>query len=228
MNIAIIPARGGSKRIPRKNIRTFAGRPMIAWPIAAAIESHCFDAVVASTDDPEIAEVAVQMGASVPFVRPVGLADDHGGLIAVVRHAIAALGCEQHDLVCCLYATAAFVQPADLQAGARAFEDPSVDFCLGVTPFRAPIQRALQWEGDRLTMLEPQCYATRSQDLASRLHDAGQFCWGRVSAWQQAENVFLSHCAGVELPLWRAFDIDTEDDWRAAELVHRALQKDAV
>ncbi len=226
MRLAVIPARGGSKRVPRKNVRMFAGQPMIAWPVRAALASGCFDHVVVSTDDPEIAELATQLGAIVPFVRPPELADDHTGLISVLRHAIRQMQCISDDLVCCLYATAAFVEPIDLRVGLEYLETHGCDFCVAVTPFRAPIDRAMKLtSGGRLTMLDPNRYQARSQDLEPRYHDAGQFCWGRASAWLSSDNVYQSRCVGVVVPGLRAHDIDTEEDWTHAEIIFEALRR---
>ncbi len=226
MKFAIIPARGGSKRVVRKNLRAFAGQPMLSWPVRAAIASGCFDQVIVSTDDPEIANLAQQLGVTTPYLRPAELADDHTGLIAVMRHAIEQVPCSPNDQVCCLYATAAFVEPEDLRLGLQRLDAQGFDFCVAVTPFRAPIDRALRQTPDgHLTMLEPKRYQTRSQDLETLYHDAGQFCWGRAQAWLSSDNVFQSNCAGVVVPSYRAHDIDTEDDWAHAELMFNALRK---
>jgi pseudaminic acid cytidylyltransferase len=225
MKLCVIPARGGSKRIPRKNIKDFCGQPMIAWAIEAAHASQCFDRILVSTDDPEISEIAEQFAAAAPFVRPAELADDHTGLIAVVRHTIAEMQCDPMDEVCCLYPTAAFVEANDLAAGLKCLEVEEIDFCLAVTPFRTSVERALQLGADGcLTMFNPDRYLSRSQDLKPAYHDAGQFCWGRAEAWLRCDNVFLARCASVILPNHRAHDIDTLDDWTYAELMLRAMR----
>ncbi|URI06321.1 pseudaminic acid cytidylyltransferase [Aquincola tertiaricarbonis] len=226
MRLALIPARGGSKRIPRKNIRDFCGRPMLAWPVAAALESGCFDRVVVSTDDEDIAQAAREAGAEVPFMRPATLADDQAGTIAVIRHAIGELLPEagHDDLVCLLYATAPFVQPADLTDSlAKLRARPEADFALSVCAFPAPIQRALRLDAQgRVSMFDPAQYSRRSQDLEPAFHDAGQFCWGRADAWMTVTNVFTPACLAFPLPPHRVQDIDTPDDWQRAEWMFRA------
>lgn len=232
MKLALIPARGGSKRIPRKNIRAFAGRPMLAWSVAAAQASGCFDRIVVSTDDPEIAEVARAAGAEVPFLRPKALADDLTGTVAVLRHAIDALmpAATRDDLVCCLYATAPFVQPDDLSGSlARLAARPDADFALAVAAFPAPVQRALKLDAaGRVSMFDPTQYTVRSQDLEPAFHDAGQFCWGRAPTWMSVTNVFTPACLAWPLPPHRVQDIDTPDDWRRAELLFGALALEAA
>lgn len=226
--VAVIPARGGSKRIPRKNIRDFCGRPIIAWSIQAALESACFDRVIVSTDDDEIAEVARAWGADIPFDRPESLADDHAGTVPVVQHALTWLA--EHDrpveTICCLYATAPFVSATDLREGQSIFEREHCDFALTVTEFSSPIQRALRVTSDgRLSMFHPEQFDTRSQDLESAYHDAGQFYWGRAGAWQAGAPLFGPYSAPIVLPGYRVQDIDTADDWQRAEHLFRALRE---
>lgn len=227
MKLALIPARGGSKRIPRKNIRSFRGRPMIAWSIAAAQSSGCFDRIVVSTDDEEIAEVALRYGAEVPFLRPVHLADDQATTQGVVLHAIQ--WCEQNsisvDALCCLYATAPFVQPGDLAEAERLFEKSSPQsFVFTATSFPFSIQRAIRIDAEGFsTMFQPEHFNTRSQDLEEVYHDAGQFYWARPSAWASTVNLF-DDGRPLLLPRWRVQDIDTEEDWKRAELLHSLLQ----
>jgi pseudaminic acid cytidylyltransferase len=227
MKIALIPARGGSKRIPRKNIRPFRGRPMIAWSIAAAQAAVCFDRIFVSTDDQEIAQVASLHGADVPFLRPAHLADDQTTTKAVVLHTLQ--WCEQQGLpveaVCCLYATAPFVQPADLAKAARLLEQaPPHSFVFTATSFPFPIQRAIRINPDgRSEMFQPENFNTRSQDLEEAYHDTGQFYWGRPAAWENSANLF-DDALPLVLPRWRVQDIDTEEDWQRAELLHRLLE----
>ena len=225
MNVAIIPARGGSKRIPRKNIRAFHGRPMIAWAIAAARESGCFERVLVSTDDDEIARVAVDCGGEAPFSRPEDLATDHAGTAGVVAHALewCAANGGMPEYACCLYATAAFVEAEDLREGLRILRDTGADFALAVTSFAAPIQRALRLQGGRLEMLHPGHFASRSQDLEPTYHDAGQFCWGRSHAWLGSLPL-SARTAALVLPRYRVQDIDTLDDWTRAEAMFGALR----
>jgi pseudaminic acid cytidylyltransferase len=230
MRLAVIPARGGSQRIPRKNVRPFCGQPMIAWSIAAARDSGLFDAIVVSTDDAEIAEVARAHGATVPFVRPAALSDGHTGTAAVVAHAIRwhqAQGLAP-DPVCCLYATAPFVQPADLQQGLRLLDDPQVDYAVAITSYAFPIQRALRrLDGGGIGLFEPAHAFTRSQDLEEAFHDAGQFYWGRAQAWLEDRPDYSPDSRPVLLPRHRVQDIDTPEDWLRAEWLFRAMRDSA-
>lgn len=226
--LAVIPARAGSKRIPGKNIRAFGGKPMIAWPIAAARESGLFDAVIVSTDSGEIAAVARHWGASTPFLRPAELADDLAGTRAVIAHAIRAYAeCAgvMPDLVCCLYATAALVRAEDLRAGHDRLLETGADFAYSVSRFPAPIQRALRLRADgRVEMIAPEHRGKRSQDLEPAYHDAGQFYWGRAEAFLDMDRKITSPAsAAVVLPSYRAPDIDTEEDWTRAEWLFEAM-----
>ncbi|MBA6420461.1 pseudaminic acid cytidylyltransferase [Pseudomonas neustonica] len=232
MKIAIIPARGGSKRIPRKNIKTFCGRPMIAWSIEAALESGCFDRIIVSTDDAEIAEVALQNGAEVPFMRPAELSDDHTGTIPVIRHAIDWM--EAHirapvQEVCCLYATAPFVMPEDLRKGLSILAETGCDYAFSVTSYAFPVQRAIRLTPQgRVEMCNPEHFNTRSQDLDEAYHDAGQFYWGRAEAWKEGRIIFASGSLPVLLPRHRVQDIDTAEDWERAQFMFQALQAESV
>ena len=228
MNIAIIPARGGSKRIPKKNIKPFCGKPMIAWSIAAARESRCFDRVIVSTDDEKIAVVAQTAGAEIPFIRPAELADDHTGTGAVIRHGlkwVADQG-ERIDLACCIYATAPFVTATDLQQGmVRLQAAPEKKYAFSVTSFPFPIQRAIRLTADGgVEPFQPECMPMRSQDLEEAYHDAGQFYWGRPEAFLNGPSVFSPLSIPIILPRHRVQDIDTEEDWVRAELLFRALK----
>ncbi|HMW56695.1 MAG: pseudaminic acid cytidylyltransferase [Candidatus Accumulibacter phosphatis] len=227
MKLAIIPARGGSKRIPRKNIKLFSGKPMIAWSIDAARASGLFDHIVVSTDDVEISAVAKAYGAEVPFMRPPALSDDYTGTSAVVAHAIQwyrAQG-DMPDPVCCIYATAPFVNAADLQRGLQMLADSDSDFAFSVTSFAFPIQRAIKLtEEGRVQMFQPEHFNTRSQDLEQAFHDAGQFYWGRAAAWIADKPIFSSDAMPVILPRHRVQDIDTPEDWERAEWMFKALQ----
>lgn len=224
MPVCIIPARGGSKRIPGKNLRPFLGRPMIGWPIAAALASGLFERIVVSTDDPAIAEVARAEGAEVPFLRPAALADDLTPTVPVIAHAIGELGLGPEVPVCCLYATAPFVRPADLAAGLDGLRRSGAPFCLSVTSYAFPIQRALRRGDDsRLEMFDPAQALTRSQDLEEAWHDAGQFYWALAATWATAPSVFAGRPAAVPVPRHLVQDIDTPEDWAEAELKMRAL-----
>lgn len=227
MRVAIIPARGGSKRIPRKNIKEFCGKPMIAWSIEAALESGCFDRVVVSTDDTEIAEVARQYGAEIPFMRPAELSDDFTGTLPVIRHAIAWL--QTHgtpvESACCLYATAPFVLPSDLSTGYQQLLDSGQDYAFSVTSYAFPIQRAIRiTDQGRVSMFNPEHFTTRSQDLEEAWHDAGQFYWGTSEAWLAEKAIFAEGSVPVKLPRHRVQDIDTPEDWTRAEWLFKAMQ----
>lgn len=227
MKIAIIPARGGSKRIPRKNIRHFCGKPMIAWPIEAARQSGIFDHIIVSTDDTEIAEVAQQYGAQVPFMRPAELANDHAGTIPVVAHA-AQWALDQGwavEAVCCIYATAPLVSPDDLVEGLKLLRQGSRDFVFSATEYPSPIFRSFRQADDGgIEMFFPEHFTSRSQDLPEALHDAGQFYWGLPEAWQTAQTLFAGKSAALRIPRWRVQDIDTPDDWTRAEALFQSLR----
>jgi N-acylneuraminate cytidylyltransferase len=227
MRIAIIPARGGSKRIPKKNIKSFCGQPMIAYPIAAAKASNLFDHIIVSTDCKSIKEVAESCGAEVPFTRPEHLSDDFTGTGAVVNHAIdwfKANVCEP-DFVCCIYPTAPFLRATDLiDAYEKLVQCSDKSFCFSVGRYAFPVQRALTFDeqGD-IGMLFPEHAGTRSQDLKEVFHDAGQFYFGRAAA-------FLSHVATFGpasipyfMPRERVMDIDDEEDWQQAEMMFELL-----
>lgn len=227
MRIAVIPARGGSKRIPRKNIKPFQGKPMIAWSIEAARASACFDHIIVSTDDNDIAAVAREHGAQVPFMRPANLSDDHTTTVPVIAHATA----WYHDMgqnitdVCCLYATAPFVRASDLQKGLAQLQNSDAQYIFSATDFGFPIQRAFyQTKSGHVAMVQPEHVHTRSQDLRETYHDAGQFYWGRAQAWLDQVPLMGSNSQIITLPRYRVQDIDTPEDWRRAELLFQTLQ----
>lgn len=228
MRIAVIPARGGSKRIPRKNIKDFAGKPMIAWSITSALDSGCFDEVVVSTDDSEIATIAQQYGAAVPFLRPAALSDDYAGTLPVMRHAVDWMIGEnwEAEFVCCIYATAPFLGASDIQRGLRAIAEQRADYAFSVTTYAYPVQRALFIDqAGRVRMFHPAEFSTRSQDLPEAFHDAGQFYWGTTDAWRAERPIFTGDAVPVLLPRHRVQDIDTPEDWVSAEWLFRALQE---
>lgn len=225
MKLCVIPARGGSKRIPRKNVRQFGGKPMIAWSITAAKDSECFDRIIVSTDDEEIADVSQHWGADVPFMRPVELADDFAGTTPVVSHAVQWYldHGQEFTAVCCIYATAPFVEAADIRLGYALLERTALDrFVFTATAYASPIQRALLLDlaSGEAHMWQPEQFNKRSQDLEPAYHDAGQFYWGRPQAWLKSRNLF--ECSKpLLLPRWRVQDIDTEEDWVQAELMQQ-------
>ncbi|WP_060824997.1 pseudaminic acid cytidylyltransferase [Sulfurospirillum cavolei] len=226
MRLAIIPARGGSKRIPRKNIKAFCGKPMIAYSIEAAQKSGCFDKIVVSTDDEEIAAYARSLGADVPFMRPKELSDDHTATIPVIAHAINASVSDisEVEAVCCIYATAPFVQPTYIQEAYQKLLTCKAAYCFSATSFPFPIQRAIRLTNDdRVEMFSPENFAVRSQDLEEAYHDAGQFYWGTPEAWLEGKVIFAPHSTAVLLPRHLVQDIDTPEDWIRAEFMMRAL-----
>lgn len=226
MKIAVIPARGGSKRIPRKNIKEFFGKPMIAWSIEAAKQSNIFDRIIVSTDDKEIAEIAEQYGAEVPFMRPNTLADDFAPTIPVIAHAIEEMkniGCAV-EYACCIYATAPFIQTSDIVTGYEEINTGGWAYAFSVTDFSAPIFRSFEiLENDGIQMFYPEHFEIRSQDLPEAFHDAGQFYWGTVDAWLDGKRFFEPHSKPIVVPRWRVQDIDTIADWERAQLIAKSI-----
>lgn len=225
MRIAVIPARGGSKRIPRKNIKLFHGKPIIAYSIEAALGAGCFDRVVVSTDDQEIAGVAREYGAEVPFIRTPELADDFTGTNAVVADALRRLNISDGE-TCCIYATAPFVLESAIQQGLQILKANTCEYAVTMTSFPFPIQRASKIdENGMLVLNEPENLMTRSQDLPEMYHDAGQVYWGKVEAFLESKNVFSGNTAPIILPRYLVQDIDTDEDWIRAEAMYQALKK---
>lgn len=226
MKVAVIPARGGSKRIPRKNVRAFLGKPIIAYSIDAARASGVFDRILVSTDDAEIAAVARDCGAETPFLRPAEISDDHTGTADVVKHALTFLADAgtPATYACCIYATAPFVRPADIRTGLERLEASDQSYAFSVTTFPFPIQRALRLSGEGVAPFHPEHAETRSQDLEEAYHDAAQFYWGRAEAYLTDVALFAPTSIPVVLPRSRVQDIDTEEDWTRAEHLYRALQ----
>ncbi|WP_102795736.1 pseudaminic acid cytidylyltransferase [Bowmanella denitrificans] len=224
--IAIIPARGGSKRIPKKNIKAFCGKPLIAYSIEAAKASGLFSKIVVSTDCPKITDIARQYGAEVPFIRPPELSDDFTGTTPVVRHAIDYLRNQgiQPEYVCCIYSTAPLLQAIYLQQGLHQLQQ-NLDKCFAfsVTSFAFPIQRAIRVLADGgVEAINSKLIGQRSQDLEEAYHDAGQFYWGRTSAWLEGQRMFAPHSLPIVLPRHLVQDIDTPEDWQRAELLFKA------
>jgi len=224
MAIAIIPARGGSKRIPHKNIRPFHGRPMIAWSISAALDCGLFSQVVVSTDDATIAQIARDEGAQTPFVRNADLADDYAGTTEVIVDAINRLKLSPNSDVCCLYPTAPMVQAEDLRSGHTGLLRSPDAYIFSVCEFPAPIARGYHCDGDHIRPIEYENMAKRSQDLPTAYFDAGQFYWAKAATWISGKKVW-DNAKPVILPASRVCDIDTEDDWARAEHMFAWLQK---
>ena len=228
--LAVIPARGGSKRIPRKNIRPFGGRPMIAYAITAARECGLFERILVTTDDAEIAAIARAEGAEVPFQRPAELADDFTPTVPVVQHAITA--CREAgwagNMVCCIYPGVPFIRSEDIaEALALLQQAGGAGYAFPVTEFPSPIQRALRLAGDgAVAPFSPEHVATRTQDLEPAYFDAGQFYWGAAEAWLAGLNIHANGRA-IVLPEWRVVDIDTPADWDRAEALFLAVEAGA-
>ena len=224
MNIAIIPARGGSKRIPRKNIKEFCGKPMIAYAISVAKKSSLFERVVVSTDDEEIAEIARKWGAETPFVRPAQLANDYTETVPVIAHAIEAcrdLGWN-FSQVCCIYPGVPLIQIEDLSGALVTMNNSQENYCFSVTEYPSAIQRALkQLISGKMQPLYPEFELSRTQDLEKAFYDAGQFYWGKKQAWLTNSKIHTNG-VGYRIPNWRVVDIDTMDDWDRAERLARA------
>lgn len=226
MNVAVIPARGGSKRIPRKNIKQFCGKPMVAWPIEVAKQSKLFEHILVSTDDEEIAEVSKSYGAEVPFMRPAELSNDYAGTTEVIAHAVSWMH-EQHwkpEAVCCIYATSVFLTVYDLKKGFDALSTGNWSYAFSVTDFECTIFRSFKENSDGgVEMFFPEHFEKRSQDLPVALHDAAQFYWGKPDAWLKHFKLFDLHSYPIKIPRWRVQDIDTEDDWKRAELIFKMI-----
>lgn len=226
-NIAIIPARGGSKRIPRKNIKSFAGMPIIAHSIKAAQESDLFDRIIVTTDDDEIADVAQSFGAEIPFLRPKELSDDHTPTIPVIAHAIEFFQSrgEKIDAACCIYATAPFIRASDIGEAHQALIKYQKNYSFPVTTFPFPIFRGVKRdEAGNIEMFWPEHFSTRSQDLPEAYHDVGQFYWGTPEAWLSGKPIFSEAATTIVLPRHLVQDIDTPEDWMRAELMYQVLQ----
>lgn len=224
--LAIIPARGGSKRIPRKNLKPFRGRPIIAWSIEAAQASGQFDEVMVSTDDQEIAETAQAHGATVPFLRSDETSDDHAPVQAVLREVLARYGADGRSFhaACCIYATAPLIRPDDLSAGRAELEAGGFDVVVSVCAFDAPIWRS--FARDRAGALHwnyPQHSLARSQDLPEAYHDAGQWVWFKVESFLQRDVLLDGEMGAFVLPRRQVQDIDTDEDWVMCEMKHQFL-----
>jgi len=228
LNVAVIPARGGSKRIPRKNIRDFCGKPMIAWPIEVLKQSGLFDHIIVSTDDEEIAVVAKSCGAEVPFMRPVELSNDYAGTTEVIAHVVTWMHEQgwQPEAICCIYATSVFLVADDLKKGLDALSNGNWSYAFSVTDFEYPMFRSFKEHPEGgVDMFFPEYFEKRSQDLPVALHDAAQFYWGKPDAWQNGMRLFDRHSYPVMIPNWRAQDIDTEENWIRAEMSFKIIKK---
>lgn len=224
-SIAIITARGGSKRIPRKNIREFCGKPILAYSIEAARESGLFDKVMVSTEDAEIADVAKQYGAEVPFRRSESTSGDYATTNDVILEVLAEYEKrgERFELACCIYPTAPFVTGKKLKCAAAEFLDTDADALISVVPFSYPPQRAMIVKEGRLVFEYPQYLDSRSQDLEPHYHDAGQFYMFRPDAFLKNRRLMVGNILPFVVPEMEVQDIDTESDWEIAEIKYRQM-----
>jgi len=229
-SIAVIPARGGSKRIPRKNIKDFFGKPLIAYSIQTALDSKLFDKVVVTTDDEEIAEIAKKYGAEVPFLRPKELSDDFTGTGDVVNHTLNYLkeNGEKFDYVCTIYATAPLLQPKYLIEGFNKLRDSDAVNAFSATSMPFPIQRTFKLDNNgRCEMFTPEHYMTRSQDLEEAYQDAGEFYWSKLDK-RSTEVMFGKDSIPIILPRYLVQDIDTLEDWKRAEVMYEVINKATI
>jgi len=225
--VAIIPARGGSKRIPHKNVKSFFGKPMIQYSIEAALRSGLFDEVIVSTDDAEIKKIAEDLGARVPFERPTTLADDFTPLAGVVAHSLQYLRDNEgkdYEAACCILATAPFIHVDDLKKGYRLLSDMKAPAVVPVTSFAFPIFRALKISTEgAIEMVWPEHELTRSNDLPETFHDAGQFYWLETKTFLRDRRLYAKGARPLVIPRYRVQDIDTLEDWERAEKIYRGL-----
>lgn len=227
-SICIIPARGGSKRIPRKNIKDFLGRPIIAYSIEAALKSGIFDEVMVSTDDVEIADVAVRYGADVPFLRSAETSNDYATTADVMNEVLGwyARRGRRFDVLCCIYATAPFVTPAKLQQAFSLLEGGKFDSAFTCTAFSYPVLRGLIIDGEgRVAMKWPEYRNSRSQDLPRFYHDAGQFYLATTDAFRKANSFWGENTAPVVVSELEVQDLDTPTDWALAEMKYQLAKK---
>lgn len=225
MNLCVIPARGGSKRIPRKNIRPFAGKPIIAYAIQAAQKSGLFTKIIISTDNEEIAKVSQDFGAEVPFLRPPELADDYTPTVPVIAHAIKNLESNgmRFQYVCCIYPCVPFLKIEDLQITLSILQSEKINYSFPVSEYPSPIQRALKMDQKGLVEpFYPEFETTRTQDLNPAYQDAGQFYWGRRETWLSTTKIHTGSF-GFKISKWRAIDIDNNEDWLRAEKIQNAI-----
>jgi len=228
MNICIIPARGKSKRIPQKNIKFFCGKPIIAWSIQIAKDSKCFDKIIVSTDDLEIASLAKKYGAEVPFRRPKYLSNDFAPTVPVISHAINwQIKNNQKPLyVCCIYPTSVFASHYYINRGLRVLKKFNSRYTFSATNYSHPIQRSFKIKkNNKLKVLYPRHYKSRSQDLETSFHDAGQFYWGLADTWLQNKTVISKDSSPIVIPRNRVQDIDTIEDWEIAERIFKIKDK---
>jgi len=224
--IAIIPARGASKRIPRKNIRDFLGCPIIRYSIEAARKAACFDEIMVSTDDGEIAEISEQYGAVVPFFRSAVNSNDFATTADVIKEVISEYSKmnKTFRFCCCIYPAVPLISAYYLKQGYEIIQKTGCDSVMPVVRFSYPIQRALKIADNRLSMIRPENLNTRSQDLIPTYHDAGQFYWLRVESFLKQKNLLMDYTVPIEIPESEAQDIDNEEDWKIAEIKYKNVK----
>lgn len=225
--IAIIPARGGSKRIPRKNIKDFLGKPIIAYSIEAAIKSGVFDEVMVSTDDSEIAEISKEYGANVPFFRSSELSSDMAMTAPVLLEVLneyLKLG-QKFDYCCCIYPCAPFINPQKIEEGLETMLNKQANSATPVVQFSYPIQRALRIKNEKISMIFPENLEVRSQDLEKTYHDVGQYYWIKTDNFFVEKQLFSKNAVPILIPESEVQDIDTEEDWKIAEIKYKILKK---
>ncbi len=222
-NLAIIPARGGSKRIPRKNIKNFHGKPIIAYSIEAALSSNLFEEVIVSTEDPEIAEVAQKYGAKIPFLRSKENSDDYATIADVILEVIDSYENlnKSFDTVCCIFSTAPFISVNKIIEGFELMNAKAYDSVFTIQRHSYPIWRSLKITNDRLNLIWPENLNKRSQDLIETYHDAGQFYLAKTEAFKKEKTFMLNNCGGMEIGALEGLDIDTLEDWDIAEKLYR-------
>jgi pseudaminic acid cytidylyltransferase len=223
--LAIIPARGGSKRIPRKNIRLFIDRPILQYSIDAAIRTGMFSEIMVSTDDEEIADLAGSLGAEVPFLRSADTSTDEATTSEVISEVVRKYRASgrKFDFICCIYPTAPFIKSANLQKAYDILRENAAWSVVPVVKYSFPIQRSFTIENGLLKMQWPQYRDTRSQDLPAAFHDAGQFYFLDAQKFLNNGTIFNERTVGMEILETEAQDIDTETDWKLAELKYRYL-----
>ena len=226
MIVAVIPARGGSKRIKKKNIKNFLNKPIIYYPIKQIQKSKLFDKIIVSTDNKEISEISKKFGAEILFKRPKKLSNDYATTQEVIIHAVKWLTKNNYnpDMICCIYPTSVFINSHDLKESYKLFIKKKWNFIFSATNYLYPIQRAFyQKKNGSIKMFRPKNYFKRSQDLVKVYHDAGQFYWGASNAWKKKKEIIKAKSSIYVMPSYRVIDIDNKDDWKRAELLYQVI-----
>lgn len=220
MNIAIIPARSGSKRIPNKNIKKFKGLPIISWTMKAILRSNIFDKIIVSTDSEKIARISKNLKAEVPFIRPKLISNDYASTTDVIKHAVNWLKIKKisPSFVCCIYPTAAYIDPKDIVKGFNKIKKNKLNYVFSAGKYQSSIFRSFKKKKNKgLEMNFPKYYNKRTQDIFETFYDAGQFYWGTPDAWLKAKPIFSKKSGIIEISKLKIHDIDTLQDWKLAE-----------